>query len=94
VPAGSRLTVRCATKKKSQRNRCPEAYRKRNAAGTVNLATFTRRALPAGTTLSIEVTKPNAVGAAKVVRIVKSKEPKVASFCMPPNRAELRRSCG
>jgi hypothetical protein len=73
VPSGATITIKCT-------GGCP---RKRatitGKRGTVALAAFRNRAIKAGAKLTIEVTKPGAIGTAKVVTIRSSKRPSIAT---------------
>jgi hypothetical protein len=83
----------CRTRRKSQRKRCPRAFRKSNASGTVTLRGFTRRRLPVGAVITITVSQPNTIGAAKVLTIRRGKAPKVASRCLPAGSSRPAVSC-
>jgi Putative metal-binding motif len=93
VPAGATLSVTCKAKKKKGRPKCPKALTLANAAGNVTLKGFDKAKLPVGAKLVVRVTEPNAVGFAKVVKVVKRKKPKVGDRCMQPNTTKLLAAC-
>lgn len=73
VPAGATISIRCA-------GGCP---RKRatitGKRGTVAITPYRNRALKAGAKLTIEVTRPGAIGTAKVVTIRAGKRPTIVT---------------
>ncbi len=94
VPRGSTVRATC----KIKRHRCPHKARKRftkrHARGTVSLnKRYTRVRLRPGTRLTIQVTKPGFVGAVKIVRIRRGKEPTITDRCLPPGAKKPRRHC-
>jgi hypothetical protein len=93
VPAGSTVRATCRTKRASQKKRCPRAFRKSAASGTVTLKGFTRRRLPVGAVITITVAKPNAIGAAKVLTIRRGKAPRVVSRCLPAGSLRPAAAC-
>jgi hypothetical protein len=94
VPAGATVEATCAAAKKKAKRKCPKSFAKQNATGSVSIKSFTLRKLPVGTKLTIRVTKPGAMGFAKLVEIVKRKKPKVSDRCMLPNSTALLAACG
>jgi hypothetical protein len=92
VPAGAQLSVTCKAKKQG-RPKCPKPFTKANASGNVTIAGFAKRKLPAGAKVVVRVTEPGAVGFAKVVKVRKSKKPKVSDRCMQPNTTKLLAAC-
>ena len=69
VPAGATVSLTCKGKK------CPARSFKKTRAGNVKLAKFVKKKLRAGTTLTIRVTKPGAIGKQFVIKIRKGKRP-------------------
>ena len=93
VPAGSTVRATCKPKRRSQRKMCPRAFSKRNASGVVAITGFTKRRLPVGAVITITVTKPGAIGAAKVLLIRSGRAPAVSSLCVPVGSTKPARSC-
>lgn len=71
VPAGSKVTVRCKGKK------CPAKRLSKTGRGSVKLRKFTMKRLRVGTTLTIRVTRADAIGKQFVLKIRKRKTPKL-----------------
>ena len=91
IPRGSRLKVTCKAPKKKK---CPggKSFTKRNARGIVSLKKWLRKRLPAGTKLTVTVTKPgNFIGAVKTMTIRKRARPKFTDRCLPPGVKRPRR---
>jgi hypothetical protein len=88
IPRGSTLRVTCDP---PGRSACPaRAVTRRDVRGTVKLRSF-RKAFRAGTVVEARVTKPNAVGAVKLLRIRAGKRPTLATRCLPPGAARAQR---
>ena len=69
VPSGATVSVACKGKK------CPARSFKSKRAGNVKLSKFVKKKLRAGTTLTIRVTRPGAIGKQFVITIRKGKRP-------------------
>jgi hypothetical protein len=69
VPKGATVTVKCKGKK------CPARSFKKTRAGNVKLTKFVKKKLRVGTTLTIRVTKPGAIGKQFVIKIRRGKRP-------------------
>jgi hypothetical protein len=54
----------------------------------VTLASFIKKPLKAGDKVTVTVTKPNAIGAVKVLTVRASKKPLIATKCLPPGAAK------
>jgi PKD domain-containing protein len=94
VPRGSTVRAVCALKKKKCPGKARKAFTKRNARGTVSLnKRFKGVRLRVGTTLTVRVTKPGFIGAAKILKVRKGKAPQVTDRCMAVGSTRLRRSC-
>jgi hypothetical protein len=78
VTPGSTIAVRCKGKK------CPKALTLRNAGGTVNLKTFTKKKLPVKDVIEIRITHDGYIGLVKTLTIRKGKAPLAATLCLPP----------
>jgi hypothetical protein len=81
---GSLLKVACKAPKKKK---CPagNTFTKRNAGGTVSLAKWLKKKLPAGTTLTVTVTKTgNFIGAVKIMTVKKKARPSFVDRCIKP----------
>ena len=83
VPLGSTVTVTCKGKG------CPKGlkgkgFTKKNAFGTVSLAKFIKKSLKANDTITVVVSKPNAISAIKIVKVRASKKPLITTKCQPP----------
>jgi hypothetical protein len=88
IPAGSTLRVSCDPPGSKA---CPaKTLTRRNVRGTVKLRSF-RKAFRAGTVIQARVTKPNAVGAVKLLRIRASKRPTFDTRCLPPGASRFER---
>jgi hypothetical protein len=103
VLAGSTVTVTCikgtcptalvarktTTKKgKKKTTLVPKPLVTKNASGTVQLTKLISKPLKAGTQLRVDVTKPGAIGAVKVMVVGKRKAPKVTTQCLPPGASK------
>jgi len=87
VPLNATVAVTCAGKG------CPsglkgKGFTKTKAFGTVTLAKFIKKPLKAGDKITVTVTKPNAVGAVKVLTVRAGKKPLIATKCLPPGTAK------
>jgi hypothetical protein len=71
VPKGATVAVTCKGKK------CPAKRFTSKRSGNVKLAKFAKKKLRAGTTLTIRVTKPGAIGKQFVITIRRGKVPKL-----------------
>jgi hypothetical protein len=69
VPRGATVSVRCKGRK------CPAKSFKKTRAGNVKLAKFIKKRLRPGTTLTIRVTRPGAIGKQFLIKIRKGKTP-------------------
>jgi Ca2+-binding RTX toxin-like protein len=87
VPIGSTVSAVCLAPKGKK---CPaKSFKKKNAFGTVNLSKWVNRKLPAGTRLTVTVTKPGAfIGAVKTLTVAKKKSPTIGTRCLPPGAAK------
>jgi hypothetical protein len=91
IPRGSLLKVACKAPKKKK---CPggKSFTKRNARGIVSLKKWLKKRLPAGTKMTVTVTKPgNFIGAVKTMTIRKRARPKFSDRCLPPGAKRPRR---
>ena len=61
-----------------------KGFTKKNAFGTVTLAKFIKKALRVNDTITIVVSKPNAINAVKIVKIRAAKKPLITTRCQPP----------
>ncbi|WP_028057599.1 Ig-like domain-containing protein [Candidatus Solirubrobacter pratensis] len=99
VPAGATVTVTCIkgtcptalVKKKTVKKRgkkqttlVAKPLVLRDAFGTINLSKLISKPLKAGTRLRVDVTRPGAIGAVKIMEVGKRKAPKVTTQCLPP----------
>ncbi|HWK27770.1 MAG TPA: hypothetical protein VNS09_14480, partial [Solirubrobacter sp.] len=83
VPLGATVTVTC------KGSGCPrglkrKGYTKKNAFGSVNLKTFIKKPLKVGVTITVVVSKPNAISAVKILKVRKSKAPTITTRCIRP----------
>ena len=87
VPIGSTVSAVCTAPKGKK---CPaKSFTKKNAFGTVNLSKWVNRKLPAGTRLTVAVTKPGAfIGAVKTLTVAGKKSPTIGTRCLPPGAAK------
>jgi hypothetical protein len=84
VPFGSKVTATCKVGKKKCPGKARKKFTKKNAFGTISLKKYTKRRLKVGTTITVTVTKPNAIGAVKIFKVRRGKKPKVTDRCLPP----------
>jgi hypothetical protein len=84
VPAGSMVRVTCKLKKRKCPGKARKAVTRRNVSGTVALRQFTKVRLRVGTTITVTISKRNAIGAVKILTIRRAKEPVVRDRCLPP----------
>jgi hypothetical protein len=96
VPANSRIRVTCKTRRKRQQRRgCPKArtINVKSARSRVNLRRpLRRKRLPAGTTLTVRITTPGAIGKRFRFKTRRRKLPTVQVRCLPPGGGVRR--CG
>lgn len=83
VPLGAEVKVTCTGK------RCPKGltgkgYVKKNAFGTVSLKQFIKSSLRSGNTITVVVSKPDAIAAVKVLKVRSNKKPLISTKCLPP----------
>ena len=83
VPLGATVTAVCKGKG------CPsglkgKGFTKKNAFGTVTLAKFIKKAFKVGDTITVVVSKPNAINAVKIVKVRAAKKPLITTRCQPP----------
>jgi hypothetical protein len=83
VPLGATVHVTCKGKG------CPKGLRgkgftKKNAFGSVDLRKFIAKPLKVGVTITVVVSKPNAINAVKILKIRKAKSPLITTRCLPP----------
>ena len=83
VPLGATVKVTCKGKG------CPsgltgKGFVKTNAFGAVDLKKFIAKPLRPGTTITVVVSKPNAINAVKTLTIRKSKAPTIVTQCIRP----------
>ena len=83
VPFGATVNVTCKGKG------CPsglkgKGFTKKNAFGTVSLAKFIKKPLRVGDTITVLVSKPDAINAVKILKIRASKKPLITTRCVPP----------
>jgi Bacterial Ig-like domain len=71
VPAGATISVRCKGR------HCPARSLRKRGHGSVRLAKFIGRRLRVGTRLTIQVTKPGAIGKQFVITIRKARTPRL-----------------
>ena len=84
---GTAVTVTC------KGSGCPKAlkgkgYVKQNAPKTLSLKAFIKTPLRAGITITVTVTKPNAIGAVKVLKVRAAKKPLITTKCLPAGSQE------
>ena len=82
VDAGASVVAKC----RRNGRRCPGSARRtlRRGAGTgtVDLAPFTGLTLKPRTVITIKVTAPGTVGAAKLIKVRRGKAPRTTSRCV------------
>jgi hypothetical protein len=83
VPLGATVNVTCKGKG------CPKGlkgkgYTKRNAFGAVNLKKFIKKPLRVGVTITVVVSRPNAIDAVKILKVRRSKAPAISTRCIRP----------
>jgi hypothetical protein len=83
VPLGATVRVTC------KGSGCPrglkgKGYTKKNAFGAVNLKKFIRKPLKVGVTITVVVSKPNAISAVKILKVRRSKAPRIRTRCIRP----------
>ncbi|HEY6887032.1 MAG TPA: putative metal-binding motif-containing protein, partial [Solirubrobacter sp.] len=83
VPLGATVQVTC------KGTGCPsglkgKGFTKKNAFGTVTLASFIKKPLRKGNVITVVVSKPNAINAVKILTVRSSKKPLITTKCQPP----------
>jgi hypothetical protein len=91
VPFGATVNVTC------KGSGCPKGltkkgFTKKNAFGTVSLATFIKKPLKKNIVLTVLVSKPGAIQAVKILKIRASKPPLVTTKCLVPG-AKVPSAC-
>jgi Ca2+-binding RTX toxin-like protein len=81
VPAGATVLVSC---KASKGKKCVAKPFKKKHAGTISIKPYTKKKFPAGTKITVAITRPGAIGLAKVISVVKRKAPTSKTLCLPP----------
>jgi hypothetical protein len=61
-----------------------KGFTKKNAFGTVSLAKFIKKPLKVNDTITIVVSKPNAINAVKILKVRAAKKPLITTRCQPP----------
>jgi hypothetical protein len=90
IPRGSKLQVTC---KAPRRAKCPvKRFTKRNARGRVNVKPFRKR-FAAGTVIDARVTKQGTIGAVKLLRINRKRDPTLVVRCLPLGSKRPQRRC-
>ena len=79
VPSGSKVVATCRYKGRKCAGKARRTFRKRDAAGTVALATFTRVTLKAGSVIRVRVSKPGSTTATKLIRIRRNAAPLITT---------------
>ena len=92
VPNGSKVVARCLPRKGRKKCRL-KTFTKRRASGTVKLKRFVGKRLKPGMRIEVRVTKPNAIGAVKILKIRSRKEPITATKCLRPGTKKPRKRC-
>jgi hypothetical protein len=94
VPRGARLKATCALGKRKCPGKARKSLTKRRARGTVSLnARYKGVRLPAGTKITVTVTRRGNIGAVKILTIRSAKAPRVTDRCLPPGARNPRRRC-
>jgi hypothetical protein len=78
VPRGATVTARCP------KGCSRKSYTKRNARGTVSLKPLIRKRLKVRTTITVTVTRPNEIGAVKILKVRPRKDPSIKTRCLAP----------
>jgi len=83
VPIGATVSAVCSAPKGKK---CPaKSFTKKNAFGTVILSKWVKKRMPAGSKLTVTVTKPGAfIGVVKSLTVNKKKAPTIGTRCLPP----------
>jgi DNA-binding beta-propeller fold protein YncE len=84
VPRRSTVRVTCT---------CGRKFTKKRAHGTVSIKKLVNVRLPVGSRITVTVTKPRTIGAAKLLRIRSRAAPEISSRCLKPGSRKLRRRC-
>ena len=80
VPGGATVEVRCSGK----RGACPRRTFRTTLAGDVRLRPFVGRYMPAGTRITVLITKPGAIGKRVVYTLRRGRNPRSVSACTAP----------
>jgi hypothetical protein len=84
LPAGAKVTIRCTRK----RGRCPFTKRTRTYVNATPLARyeswFRQRRLPAGTVITVRITKSQWVGLLVRFTTRRAKQPRRQTLCLQP----------
>lgn len=87
VPLGATATVTC------KGAGCPsglkgKGFTKTNAFGAIDLKQFIKKPLKAGVTITVIVSKPNAISAVKILKVRKAKAPSITTRCIRPGTTQ------
>ena len=80
VPTGATVEVTCS----GRRRACPRRLFRSSRPGTVRLRPFVGRYMPAGTRLTVLITKPRAIGKRVVYTLRRGRNPRSVASCPPP----------
>lgn len=93
VPRGSKVVVRCVTKKgKRCKGALGKRFTKRDARGSFRLKSFEKKRFPAGSRLEFIVTNPAYFTQIKIITINRNRDPAIGTRCQDSATAP-RRAC-
>lgn len=81
VPAGATVRVSC---KGPKGKKCVAKPFKKKRSGTISVKPYTKKKFPAGTKITVAITKTGAIGLVKVISVVRRKAPTSRTLCLPP----------
>ena len=90
VDAGASVIAKCRRNGRKCPGRARKTLRLGAGSGTVDLTPFTGLTLRPGTVLTIKVTAPDAVGAARIIKVRRDKAPRTISRCVTAGGTVVR----
>jgi len=90
VDAGASVVAKCRHAGRRCRGSARRTVRLGAGSGTVDLTSFTGVTLRPRTVITIKVTLPGAVGAAKLIKVRRGKAPRIISRCVSTSGAVVR----
>ena len=93
VAKGSRVSVKCLTKKNKRcKGKLAKRFTKRNAKGKIRMKVFEKKRYPVGSKIEATITNPKYKTQFKTIKMRKGSLPSISTRCATPP-SKKRRSC-